>query len=865
MASDDGCAPLTEVDLSGISLDEYFMENCKIDPSLTVSRPDATLMVSRQTSRSVHSETQSRLASRGLSQQGRVRRADSHATDNASLVVTAPASREGRAGATSVQSSVLSFGSLISDGEDGDSDDGDDYDDSKISLGFHQPTSVAVSKVLMGGSRRIPASLKDCETRVPVSISSTSTTPVINAKTKTPPSTSVAATRHSSKWRRRLGIEADPMANKIIASRLELKMRDWLAKQLLKLPQENESTSCGATSSNSNTSNSSNNNTSYSKVSPSWRKSTLKPVHSIERIKRKHRENRIRMSNKNSNVDTALNSKKKSGSPEEGASSSNPTHKSNMTDAEIELLDKKPDPKLGVYKQLFEMFLSSGEGRPYRDMFQELIHLQEAEIAKVSVLRRKIEDLHIQIIDVEKKAQERIVAVYKHANEENKRLKAELHTVKTVKRVETDLATNRAIAAEEQLLDLMKRNNILEGQRTQLLHVHDILLKYFKMHAKWKSVGEDEEMLKKLGLGDPLAIGQPNSPRNGKKKRKKKKKEKEKVMMTMKKKKKGSILSVNGTREDDCNMVTSIDTKSDMKETLQVNSSEEASEGYSSDDVDSHLDEIDASIAASAVVADALNEQSAAHEHELAEWKQVHLSLQSLSDAHMAALSDITELTNTHSNQLDKAHKKIEALERENAKLLIARGPLELPVPDFITEGLISPKDEDETRDTESVQMAKLDKENGSAKVAASDESDAENIGNVGGGGNGSIGGARGCGPKRVSRYKGGKLNISKDEFEGLAPIVVDILLRRPLPALDKDAVIIKRNNAATDCSRMASAGDNGGSEQKAKKPCRPSLVTGMRPKPLHSNNKRSSFARAKRKKAEEIRARAKLKHPSMQ
>ena len=38
--------PVAEIDLSGMPLDEYFMENCKIDHSLSVSRPDATLVVS---------------------------------------------------------------------------------------------------------------------------------------------------------------------------------------------------------------------------------------------------------------------------------------------------------------------------------------------------------------------------------------------------------------------------------------------------------------------------------------------------------------------------------------------------------------------------------------------------------------------------------------------------------------------------------------------------------------------------------------------------------------------------------------------------------------------------------------------------
>ena len=105
---------------------------------------------------------------------------------------------------------------------------------------------------------------------------------------------------------------------------------------------------------------------------------------------------------------------------------------------------------------------------------------------------------------------------------------------------------------------------------------------------------------------------------------------------------------------------------------------------------------------------------------------------------------------------------------------------------------------------------------------------------------------------------------MSKDEFEGLAPIVVDILLRRPLPALDEDAVIIKRKNSMVNSSTSI-AGANRNRTIQSKRPHRPTQAPKTVHKYLHSHNKNSSFAAAKRRKAEELRARAKLRHPSMQ
>ena len=106
------------------------------------------------------------------------------------------------------------------------------------------------------------------------------------------------------------------------------------------------------------------------------------------------------------------------------------------------------DPRLSIYKDLFQMFLLSAEGMPYHDMFSEYVRLYEAEMTKISALRKSIDDLHIQLKEVDKKSQEKLLLVYKNANEENERLKAELYAIKTEKNTKADLAINRAIAAE---------------------------------------------------------------------------------------------------------------------------------------------------------------------------------------------------------------------------------------------------------------------------------------------------------------------------------------------------------------------------------------------------------------------------------
>ena len=78
------------------------------------------------------------------------------------------------------------------------------------------------------------------------------------------------------------------------------------------------------------------------------------------------------------------------------------------------------------------------------------------------------------------------------------------------------------------------------------------------------------------------------------------------------------------------------------------------------------------------------------------------------------------------------------------------------------------------------------------------------------------------------------KLERVRTTFDGLAPIVVEILKRRPLPALDKDAVIIKVKQV-----------DTFNTESKAKRmPKPPQKQKYTRHVRLHSHNPNASFHR---------------------
>ena len=83
------------------------------------------------------------------------------------------------------------------------------------------------------------------------------------------------------------------------------------------------------------------------------------------------------------------------------------------------------------------------------------------------------------------------------------------------------------------------------------------------------------------------------------------------------------------------------------------------------------------------------------------------------------------------------------------------------------------------------------------------------------------------------------RLLLTEDPYEGLAPIVVEILQRRPLPALDADAVIIKPRKISN--IRSASKSNNG------KKTPRPPNKNKKRHLRLHSHNPNSSYLNQQR------------------
>ena len=760
--------PITEVDLSGMPLDEYFMDNCKIDRTLKVSKPDATLLISRETSRSgIRSRAKSRSSSRAKS-----RMSDTRIN---SLVISATGTGEERMGAISKQSSVLSIGSILSEDEAQQPNETYDISNHRIEnkqrnvphnqAGENKPRTVVVSKVLMGDSKFISSPQKNIPLEDPAKKSEISSSA---SNKKNAPSTAAAATRVSREWRKQLGISTGTGCKQVIPTRTELRIREWLKRQLQQYQVDRH---------------------------------PVQASDSISEIKKKHRRNRLKTT-------TVVPQKKCANPANEGARA----------------YDTTPfDVKYSIYREAFKMYLSSPDGQPYRDIFTEYQHLHDAELSKVQELLSQIKDLRTQVTQVEENAKKSVTEIYRKANLENKRLKDELHDRQTEKNTQADLALNRAVAAEEQLLDLRMQNNILESQRTRLLHVHDILLKYFKMHAKWKSVGEDENVLVKLGLSRYAASGQKRTEKRKRHKKRESKRNREKSKSEFRNAEPVTSLSLADSKSSRSAFQRS--SKHEDRRNLEPQNDRLVDDSDSSEGSESSMDEIDASVAASVAAADAVNRQAAAHEHELAEWKQVHLSLQSISEAHMGALSDITEMTKMHSEQLEKAHQKIELLERENAELLKAKARVETPVPQFGSE----------KTNKESTEIA--EKEENETKVQNDDEKKLSR--NVK------------AGPTRLTNYQERKLKMSADKFKGLAPIVVDILQRRPLPALDKDAVIIVKTEKDSENSLLAKG---------HAKPRRPAHIL-RRHSILHSHNENSSFAAAKRRKAEKIRARARHRH----
>ena len=438
-----------------------------------------------------------------------------------------------------------------------------------------------------------------------------------------------------------------------------------------------------------------------------------------------------------------------------------------MNETQLSLLQEDDvNQRLQIYTQAMETFSRSHEMKPYRSLLNEYKSLVDVKLRRVDQYKIQVDELESRLGAVERKAQKRIVAVYKHCNLENEQLKLELHAEKTNIRRDEVLAKARAKVAEEELADEIQSKRAMEVQRKRLMHVHDVLLKYFQKHALWKSDGEDPNELSKL----------PSSNKTSK---------------------------------------SSKQTKTAVPETTNENNKTEPSIEPLSDE--------DVALQKSLAAADAIHEAQAEHEHEQAEWKQIHLAMQAMTDSHMAALNDLTELSSEHRFQLEELREKIISLEKDKAELIKQKGPGPTPLPEEL-----------------------LGETNGSG----------------GGGGGGANGGdlqqtmkgmrkSRGKSisavpspPKFTKRKESNfgasyqrRLLLTEDPYEGLAPIVVEILQRRPLPALDADAVIIKPRKISN--IRSASKSNNG-----KKTPRPPNKKRHLR---LHSHNPNSSYLNQQR------------------
>jgi hypothetical protein len=417
------------------------------------------------------------------------------------------------------------------------------------------------------------------------------------------------------------------------------------------------------------------------------------------------------------------------------------------------------------------MLFKSHEMKPYRHILKEYRSLINVKLQRVDKYKIQVDELESKLGAVERKAQKRIVAVYKHVNIENERLKHELHKEKTNQRRDEILAIQRAEVAEEELAAEVRSKTALESQRERLMHVHDVLLKYFQKHALWKSDGEDPNELNRKAKRNFINNSNATSNNNLQE---------------------GDNHIINNNNNNNNNN----NHKGNQKRSKDAKTTTTTTTPITEDIQNAALQK---SIAAS----DAIHEAQALHEHEKAEWKQIHLAMQAMTDSHMAALSDLQEISDAHRRQVEELRTKIEDLEREKAELVVAQGPPTLVATNKKTR--------------------KSGGNNGQPFITHKDSGTVRK--------NSSVPSPPKFAERRMSRYQRRKLG-EQDPFEGLAPIVVEILQRRPLPALDADAVIIKPRKTTSSITT--------GTGMRVPKPPPPKKV--RRHLHLHSHNPNSSF-----------------------
>ena len=340
---------------------------------------------------------------------------------------------------------------------------------------------------------------------------------------------------------------------------------------------------------------------------------------------------------------------------------------------------------------------------------------------------------------------------------ENERLKNELHEEKINQRKDQKMAENRAAIAEEKLKTLITKNEGMQDQKERLMHVHDVLIKYFRKHAKWKSLGVDPNELNKE---DPQKRHMMSRS-----KLRKKESEKKKVI------KKLSEEEKNGEEED--------------KE------EEDKEEKNKEDGKNSEINEVDSELERSIAAADAANRGMDQVEHQMGEWKMIHVAMEAMTESHMSALHEVETLSEIHEKQLNDLHAKIERLEQEKSQLQVAQGPGPTPALQVVLGddgggggGGGGGSENQYKEEKNSIRVKKSKKKS---------LLDGDEVGRSGKNNNSLSSPPSPPRQRRMSNYAKRKLEGSLTGYEGLAPIVVEILKRRPLPALDADATIIKQ------------------------------------------------------------------------
>ena len=426
-------------------------------------------------------------------------------------------------------------------------------------------------------------------------------------------------------------------------------------------------------------------------------------------------------------------------------------------------IEENTDARLHIYNQAVKQLILSHEMKPYRFVLNEYIKLSNIKLNRIDTYKIKVDELSSMLGSVERKAQKRLVAIYKHCSVENDRLKQELHASKMNQQKDEHLHQHREGLCKNEIDSLKTSIIAMDNQKDRMTHVHNVLLKYFQKHALWKSTGEDPNMFLHKGGG-----------RGG-----------------------------NNTEENESPELESLQDGDELVLSSVVLESSLLAEGGGKLAIAEEVDEETARLERSLAIADQNQADSAAHEHERAEWKQIHLSMSAMKDSHMAALSELQNLADSHKKQLRGLYLKIEHLEKEKAVLLIQKGPGETPTPP---------------------PSKCVSGQSAASAVSASASAPASK----------KLGAASGRRMSAMSAYPK-RSEVERTGYEGLAPIVVEILKRRPLPALDADAVIIKVKKKKSG---------NGSSLLKSNSRRMPMPPNRQKHLTLHSKSKHSSFNR---------------------